>query len=357
MGQHFTKTENKFLVECQSQLSQLDGMLLGIASSVDSMHITFTQLLRQLEELNPDKTDGFKQNHFDNIELTKKLLSSVENGLSHQKTTLLQEISQFARMIKRGSDPRKSISNSIPALDDLKIDHYLSTGKVPEVSDKIKKVEHVERHEQPPKDIERNIASLKEQNRLCLTKMKTLEEKSQQLMKENDELKTKITKLENEGIQLVPVQLYCQKRSDQMGLALQEIMTQLSGKEIFGNTKVAFIVCEQSTDIQPNLPLLALCFNASRIGTDATNAIQGIKKSENTALLILHHKDEHALPNQSSERVLADPEFKSLGGIFDIAFLAGKGIYLCERNTLAIVGITTFLTKVLAETPLKIKTI
>jgi hypothetical protein len=61
------------------------------------------------------------------------------------------------------------------------------------------------------------------------------------------------------------------------------------------------------------------------------------------SILIFHHKDVHALPNQASERVLTESKFKDLGGIFDIGFLSGKGIYACDMNRAASIGIERFL--------------
>ena len=71
-------------------------------------------------------------------------------------------------------------------------------------------------------------------------------------------------------------------------------------------------------------------------------------------MVILHHKDEHALPEQSSERVLVEPEFKAMGGVFDIAYLSAKGIYVCDRNTGAIAGLVKFIQRVLEENPLRV---
>ena len=65
--------------------------------------------------------------------------------------------------------------------------------------------------------------------------------------------------------------------------------------------------------------------------------------SSKVSILVFHHKDVHALPNQASDRVLTEPEFKELGGIFDIAFLADKGIYACDMNRATAVGIEKFL--------------
>lgn len=65
--------------------------------------------------------------------------------------------------------------------------------------------------------------------------------------------------------------------------------------------------------------------------------------SSNMSLLIFHHKDIHALPYQLSDRVLTGPEFKTLGGIFDLGFLPEKGIYDCEMNQNAANGLVKFV--------------
>ena len=61
------------------------------------------------------------------------------------------------------------------------------------------------------------------------------------------------------------------------------------------------------------------------------------------ALIVFHHKDEHALPNQASERVLTGKEMRECGGIFDMAFKSDKGIYTCDMNTKTIQSLVTFL--------------
>lgn len=66
---------------------------------------------------------------------------------------------------------------------------------------------------------------------------------------------------------------------------------------------------------------------------------------EHCALLIFHHKHEYALPSESSDRILAAPEFKALCGIFDLAFLTEKGIYNCDLNSRAITAIVDFICK------------
>ncbi|XP_056021770.1 uncharacterized protein LOC125652230 isoform X3 [Ostrea edulis] len=95
-----------------------------------------------------------------------------------------------------------------------------------------------------------------------------------------------------------------------------------------------------------NYPLLAVCVNVSRIAADAKEALRGVTEVGNCkdiALLVFHHKDVHALPSQTSDKILTGTEFSHVGLILDFAFLTNRGIYNCELNTLGIERIVTFL--------------
>lgn len=63
------------------------------------------------------------------------------------------------------------------------------------------------------------------------------------------------------------------------------------------------------------------------------------------ALVIFHHKEEHALPKQASVRLLTGQMFMRLGGVLDLAFLQSKGIYNCEMNIKNIKSLVDFLNK------------
>ncbi|XP_078313276.1 uncharacterized protein LOC111130943 isoform X1 [Crassostrea virginica] len=92
-------------------------------------------------------------------------------------------------------------------------------------------------------------------------------------------------------------------------------------------------------------PLLVVCVNVSRIGADAKEALKGIPKGSNkdVALLVFHHKEAHALPSQTSDKILTGSDFNHLGTIIDLAFLSQKGIYECEMNTVGIERVVSFL--------------
>lgn len=168
-------------------------------------------------------------------------------------------------------------------------------------------------------------------------------------LKKNNELLQ--TALENalKKVETFTVQIYHQRRGSLIGLVVEELLNRLKEHLSQDNKDLEVIRCETSDDIQPGKPLLVLCMSTSRLGTDAKTAIQGIPELRHSALLIFHHKDQHALPSQLSERILADSEFRSLRGIFDLAYLTGKGMYACDMNSRAITGITELVCKVSEE--------
>ncbi|KAK3093774.1 hypothetical protein FSP39_020055, partial [Pinctada imbricata] len=91
-------------------------------------------------------------------------------------------------------------------------------------------------------------------------------------------------------------------------------------------------------------PVVAICINVSRLGTDVQEVLKHIKKDQHDiAVLVLHHKEAHALPNQNSDRILTSSEYKKLGAIIDVAFLSNKGMYPCEMNSLAMRRLVSFL--------------
>ncbi|XP_060598657.1 uncharacterized protein LOC132752363 [Ruditapes philippinarum] len=141
----------------------------------------------------------------------------------------------------------------------------------------------------------------------------------------------------------VPVQLFYQRKDALMALVVNELSSMLDAQMEKMGMHLDIIRCENISNIQPDKPILVLCINSSNLGTDATSAIDGVEKSERTALLIFHHKNIHALPNQPTDRMLTSSEFKQLGCIVDLAFLTGKGIYTCDMNNVALSYIEGFL--------------
>ena len=66
--------------------------------------------------------------------------------------------------------------------------------------------------------------------------------------------------------------------SVQLVSKVENEMTALLKKEMEDEvTKLEFIECGKDTDIVPGTPLLIICICASRLGTDAQNAIKTLK--------------------------------------------------------------------------------
>ncbi|XP_053389412.1 uncharacterized protein LOC128552407 [Mercenaria mercenaria] len=215
--------------------------------------------------------------------------------------------------------------------------------------------EQLDNEKETSKKVEERMHQCKEENTELAAKMKVLEKRLSELEANKisarniiEELKRDKERLEGNLKDLkehrpVSIQLYYQVKGDMTSKMLDALKSMLVTQMGVERNELQFIVCQNELDVNPELPLLVFCISASRLGTDASTVLQNLNVSAKVSVLIFHHKDIHALPNQSSERVLTGPEFKALGGIFDIAFLSDKGIYPCDMNQTAAVGIESFL--------------
>ncbi|XP_053389396.1 serologically defined colon cancer antigen 8 homolog [Mercenaria mercenaria] len=202
------------------------------------------------------------------------------------------------------------------------------------------------------REIQSRNASLEKEKQVCQEESKKLarnaEEKirelecaSQILLRENEAMKQTLEKLKNRAF--IQVQLYSQTSGDLITAIEEELMALLKSRMNNNNNELEFIKCVSPNNIQADKPLLLLCINASRLGTDVSNVLQGIHITSKMAVLVFHHKDVHALPSQASDRVLSGPQFRGIGGIFDMAFLSGKGIYSSEMNDNSIINVMNFI--------------
>lgn len=143
----------------------------------------------------------------------------------------------------------------------------------------------------------------------------------------------------------VHVQLFSPRKGDLTAMVLQEMRVMLETQFEIEDRILMVNICDRLTDIIPNMASLIVCINASRLGSDVASALEGLTLNKCQGLVILHHKDTHALPNQPSERLLtsSSSDLKKLGGIFDMAFLSGKGIYTCDMNNRAVSELVTFI--------------
>ncbi|KAL4237644.1 hypothetical protein ACF0H5_002358 [Mactra antiquata] len=117
-----------------------------------------------------------------------------------------------------------------------------------------------------------------------------------------------------------------------------------TGQERFVNELIeqfnskSFQIVTSVNDINSNRPLLVVCFNTSRLGTDANNAIKDIsdQRLKSSVLLVVYHKETHFLPSQPSDKILVGDKFNTMYGIYDFAYITNKGIYPHDMNTQSI---------------------
>ena len=63
-------------------------------------------------------------------------------------------------------------------------------------------------------------------------------------------------------------------------------------------------------------------------------------------VVVIHHKELHALPPQASEKLLHSDKVQSLYAVVDIAFLTHKGMYPCDMNNKSLDRLTEFICSV-----------
>ncbi|KAK3597361.1 hypothetical protein CHS0354_034605 [Potamilus streckersoni] len=141
----------------------------------------------------------------------------------------------------------------------------------------------------------------------------------------------------------VTTQVYCPRKSDLMTNVVSELSNTLQLQMSSYHLDLVIQMCDTPFNINRSLPVIVICLNASRLGTDVSNALQGVPTGPNVAVLILHHKDLHALPTQSSDRVLTGSEYKNIGAIIDMAYLTNKGMYTCDMNNRALETLKDFI--------------
>lgn len=162
------------------------------------------------------------------------------------------------------------------------------------------------------------------------------------LENERDQLRRQIKVLKSSQKQSIEVQLYAPGTTNfkNIVMALRDDLNAHLEKD---GMSVKLIECNRSTDVQSNIPTLVVCVNASRLEADVAACLQGLKLSPNITILVFHHKDEHALPSQTSDKVLSIDTVRSVGSIIDMAFLSDRGLYHCTMNTEAVQNIANLL--------------
>ncbi|KAL3874020.1 hypothetical protein ACJMK2_037089 [Sinanodonta woodiana] len=311
-----------------------------------------------------------QEKKYKSLEDGKNRLSKTCKDLEEEKNQLIktcreheQEKDQLSKKCRKLKNKQNQLSNKCKELED----------ENNQLSNKCKKLED-----------ENNQSSNKckeledENNQLCKT-CKELEDENNQLnkkckkleegKKEIEKLKEDLDRLSRETnvlknpamtssygsrscypsfnavpqMKQVRTQVYCPSKSDLMTNVTFELSNTLKLQMFSSNLEFLMQTCDKHSQISRSLPVLVICLNASRLGTDVSSALQGVPVGPNVAVLIFHNKDLHALPSQSSDRVLTGPEYKNVGAIIDMAYLTNKGMNSCDMNNRALETLMEFI--------------
>ncbi|XP_053389417.1 interaptin-like isoform X2 [Mercenaria mercenaria] len=263
------------------------------------------------------------------LEISKR----KETDFVKEKKEILSENKNLNDLNEQKDEENEKLRNSISSLqtdiDNLK-SKYLDEWK----AEKETLVERTEEKDEQIETLQNKVVELTEN---VETERKTADD----LRKEYEKVKEELENIKCKKV--LQVQLFYQRRGGLISEVEENLKEVLKMRLEDGKTELNFISCHSSSDISPDLPTLLIAICASRLGTDAANAIQGLSLHKKILLLIFHHKDVHALPSQASERVLTGQEFKSIGGIYDMAFLSQRGIYSCDLNEKSVTTVVSFL--------------
>ncbi|XP_053389418.1 uncharacterized protein LOC123566549 isoform X3 [Mercenaria mercenaria] len=304
----------QLLNECLEKVHELDESMIGFFKVFDQLTATLRLITDyQSITLTDDKftpSEAVLLNGTNRKRLTKDVLVCIEKDEENEKL-------------------RNSISSLQTDIDNLK-SKYLDEWK----AEKETLVERTEEKDEQIETLQNKVVELTEN---VETERKTADD----LRKEYEKVKEELENIKCKKV--LQVQLFYQRRGGLISEVEENLKEVLKMRLEDGKTELNFISCHSSSDISPDLPTLLIAICASRLGTDAANAIQGLSLHKKILLLIFHHKDVHALPSQASERVLTGQEFKSIGGIYDMAFLSQRGIYSCDLNEKSVTTVVSFL--------------
>ncbi|KAK3597362.1 hypothetical protein CHS0354_034606 [Potamilus streckersoni] len=196
----------------------------------------------------------------------------------------------------------------------------------------------------------KNNEVLEAANKNLQRDFRELKKKYDGLDKENNLLKSKLARFNppSWGKQAPPKiqvksQIYCPRKTELTDSIITELTSMLKSKMDLYSLELNIINCESTTEIVRSLPVIVICLYASRLGTDVSNALQKVPVGPNVAVLVLHHKDIHALPAQTSDKILTGDEYRNIGAIIDMAFLSQKGVYTCNMNDRGLEDLTNFI--------------
>ncbi|XP_045177148.2 nucleoprotein TPR-like [Mercenaria mercenaria] len=354
-------TENKKLEqqlhETQRNLSsEIERLSAENKKLEQQLHETQRNLSSETERLSKEK-QLLQQAQRDFSSETERLSTEKQNMKQQLEQARTDFISETERLSTERETLKQQLQDTQSDLESHKEKNKLYLKTIIEEKEKKKCLETerdefanlIQRKEKDLEELQIQLSAinhanseLKENMESAASTISSLKRSNTRLLEDKNNLKQELEKFKSKRV--IQVQIYYTRRGGLITTVEEELICLLKSKmDQEGKLELEFIKRMNATDVNPNMPLLLLCICASRIGTDAANTIQGLNITSKMSLLIFHHKDEHALPNQASYQVLTGKEYTMLGGVCDFAFLTGKGIYTCPMNNASIEKIINFI--------------
>ncbi|XP_071161978.1 myosin heavy chain, clone 203-like [Mytilus edulis] len=324
--------------------------------TIDELNEEVVKNQNSVEDLISQLTDASKhQNRIINTFQNANKRLRTENEEQRKKYTELQqhidamktkEASKIIKEQKVQTDLQSQLSAT-----ELKLDEAERTIQrmTMEKEDKERKINQLETNLSELRKLESRIDELNRETRLLKRRIDTvckekdsLQRNADSVEQERDELKLRIDSLIAQKCSAVNIQMYAAVNKE----LCDKMMAELEGMLItqFGMKNTPINV-EKHKEPPPDskVPLIVICINASRLGTDVNQAIHKIDRARTIAVVVLHHKEYHALPKQPSERLLIGSDYKHIGAIVDIAYITTKGIYPCDMNEKSLDRLVNFI--------------
>ncbi|XP_071161982.1 GRIP and coiled-coil domain-containing protein 2-like [Mytilus edulis] len=339
MASHISSDLNRQAEENQKRVKDLISQLRSASNDENKIMKSFQDANKQLRAQNDKKDAEIKSLHEDKIKT--KMKNTLVQKEYHQQTETdkkLQEAKKTIETLEKQSDEKER--NYLKTIQDL--DNKLSESSV---DPKIEEGCFIDHH----KNLEDEVKHLTIENKEHRDRINTLETKCQRLQElnstleqEKNTLKQQIDTWVAKKHSTVHIQMYAAVNKELCDKMMTELEDMLSTQFELNDS---IIEIEKYKDPPPDsrVPLIVICINASRLGTDVNQALSHVNRSRTTAVVVLHHKEYHALPRQPSEKMLIGSDYKHIGAIVDIAYLTTKGVYPCDMNEKSLDRLVNFI--------------
>lgn len=288
-----------------------------------------------------------------NVEALRNAQKAVQAQLSKAKGDVYGW-KAYGETGRRGNNECETCKKNKTLIEEIKTSVSSSEKCIKVLESKMKKLENAydnkeklnKKLETEKKNLEQDKESMRHEYGLLLQEKQRAEHEKKQLTEQNRQMEREISslrdKLEKANQKKVSVSLYCGSQSTLLDASV-ELQNMLREHWDALGIKTQVDQCLDPRAHTAAIPLIVLCINASRLGTDVSNALQNINCEPSVAVVVLHHKEVHALPSQPSEKLLVGAQYRQIGAIVDIAFLKSKGLYPCDMNEKALDRLTSFI--------------